>query len=327
MSSEFLEPSRTQSAAPSSADSKRLAPLMGSMSASLRAFWNDAPAYQRMAYLVGAGLFATGLVHLVLWAVAGGTASGPLSWRKPATFGISFGLTTVTLAWVATYLAVRHAAGWLLSVLLSVSTTYEVAWVTIQHARGVPSHFNETTALDENLFVLGAVAIVVTNLVVAVITLATFLRTKATPTMALSIRSGMVALLIGQIVGNWMLDHGLRLVDAGVDPLTQSMTTYGAAGAMKFAHAVPMHAIQVFGALAWLLSFSRLTQPRQLHMVMLAIIGYAGFFGVTLLRTAKGDAPFDPPGGVTALYVMAAAFLAGPLVAAVVSLRNPRSAA
>jgi hypothetical protein len=314
--------SATPSATQSLKDAGRSSSLLRSMWVSLRAFWDYAPGYQRLAYLVGAALMITGLLHLVLWAVAGGSSSGPLSWRKPATFGVSFGLTTATLAWVACYMPVPRSAGWIMSGLLCSSTSYEVAWVTLQHARGVPSHFNDASALDENLFVLGAVAIVATNLVVAVVTLTTFVRTTARPPMAWAIRSGMVALLIGQIVGIWMLSHGLELLDAGADPLTQSMSTYGAAGAMKFAHAVPMHAIQVFGALAWMLSFTRLTQRRQLRMVWLAIIGYAAFFDIALLRTANGDAPFDPPSAFTALYVIAAALLAGPLVAAVRSLRS-----
>jgi hypothetical protein len=67
----------------------------------LRGFWDDAPGYQRLAYLAGLALIATGLVHAGIWAVVGGSAAGPLSWRKPATFGFSFGLTTLTLGWVA----------------------------------------------------------------------------------------------------------------------------------------------------------------------------------------------------------------------------------
>ena len=64
----------------------------------VRGWWAEARGYQRLAYLVGAGLIVIGLAHAAMWALAGGSASGPVSWRKPTTFGISFGLTTVTLA-------------------------------------------------------------------------------------------------------------------------------------------------------------------------------------------------------------------------------------
>jgi hypothetical protein len=80
-------------------------------------------------------------------------------------------------------------------------------------------------------------------------------RTTAPSPMAWAIRSGLVALLAAQAIGVWMIVHGVSLMNADADPLTQSMSTYGGAGAMKVAHGVPMHAIQLFGALAWLLSF------------------------------------------------------------------------
>lgn len=45
------------------------------------------------------------------------------------------------------------------------------------------------------------------------------------------------------------------------------MSTYGSAGAMKLAHAVPLHAIQVLVVLAWMLARSGLPQRRQLWLV------------------------------------------------------------
>jgi hypothetical protein len=59
----------------------------------VRGWWVAARGDQRLAYLVGAGLILIGLAHAAMWALAGGSASGALSWRKPTTFGLSFGLT------------------------------------------------------------------------------------------------------------------------------------------------------------------------------------------------------------------------------------------
>ena len=149
---------------------------MGTLGAALRGWWAAAAGYQRLAYLVGAGLLLVGLAHAGLWALAGGPAAGALSWRKPTTFGLSFGLTTVTLAWVGTWLPVRPAVGWTAAGLLCAATTYEVAWVSVQHARGVPAHFNDTTPLDERLFIAGAVMVAVAIVVIAAMTLAAFVR-------------------------------------------------------------------------------------------------------------------------------------------------------
>jgi hypothetical protein len=102
-----------------------------------------------------------------------------------------------------------------------------------------PSHFNTATTLDNTLFTMGGVASAVTILVTAAMTLAAFTRATAGSPLAWAIRSGLVALLAAQAIGVWMIVHGLALLDAGAGPRTQSMSTYGAAGAMKLAHAVP----------------------------------------------------------------------------------------
>jgi len=78
-----------------------------------------------------------------------------------------------------------------------------------------------------------------------------------------------------------------------------------------------MHAIQVLAVLAWLLSRSGLPHRHQLQLVALAVVGYAGLFGVALLRTTSGLAPFDLRNASILGYLMAAAFLAAPVVAAV----------
>jgi hypothetical protein len=295
-------------------------PRMSNLRAAVRGFWDDARGYQRLAYLVGAGLILVGLVHVGLWAVAGGSASGALSWRKPTTFGISFGLTTLTLGWVGAWLPVRPAVGWAAAGLLCAATAYEVAWVTVQHARGVPAHFNDTTPLDERLFIAGAVMVAIAIGVIAAMTLAAFVRTSAPAPMALAVRWGLVGLLAAQATGVWMLLHGLALLDADADPTTQSMGTYGAAGSLKFAHAVPMHAIQVLAVLAWLLSRSGLPQRRQTQLVALAVVGYAGLFGVALGRTTSGRAPVALLDASTLGYLLAAVLLAAPAVTAVAAV-------
>jgi hypothetical protein len=310
-------PARLPDPSPPSTEPAATPPRMGGVRAALGGWWAGARGYQRLAYLVGAGLILVGLAHAAIWAAAGGSASGALSWRKPTTFGLSFGLTTVTLAWVATYLPVRRSVGWLAAGLLCAATSYEVAWVTVQHARGVPAHFNDTTPLDERLFILGAVMVAVAIGVIAAMTLAAFLHTSAPAPMALALRAGLVGLLAAQATGLWLLLHGLALVDADADPRLQTMSTYGAAGSMKFAHAVPMHAIQVLAVLAWLLSLSGLPQRRQTQLVALAVVGYAGLFGVALLRTTSGLAPVELRDASTLLYLLAAALLAGSAVAAV----------
>lgn len=57
-------------------------------------------SYQRFAYVCGALLALSGVVHLGVYLVDGGPWGGPISWRKPVVFGLSFGIAIVTLGWI-----------------------------------------------------------------------------------------------------------------------------------------------------------------------------------------------------------------------------------
>lgn len=68
--------------------------------AGLWSIWTDGRRAERAAYAIGAALIVSGLFHLAVFAVDGGPWEGPVSWRKAVTFGLSFGLTLITIAWV-----------------------------------------------------------------------------------------------------------------------------------------------------------------------------------------------------------------------------------
>src|SRR6266540_2480848 len=183
--------------------------LPGRMRASLLGDWQQARPAQRFAYLVGGALILVGLAHLVAWLAVGGAWQGPVSYRKPTTFGISFGLTTITLAWVTGHLRISDRTRWLLLGPLAAADTTEVAWVSTQRWRGVASHFNFATTLDTSLFLLGAAAIAVTVTAILALTVLAFTAMRAAPSMALAVRAGLLILLVAQGVGGWMIGHGV----------------------------------------------------------------------------------------------------------------------
>ncbi len=65
----------------------------------LRGYWRDGSRPHRAGFAVGALLAASGLLHLVVYAVDDRPWEGPLSWRKAVTFGLSFGLTLARRTW------------------------------------------------------------------------------------------------------------------------------------------------------------------------------------------------------------------------------------
>jgi hypothetical protein len=298
--------------------------LPGRMCASLAGEWRQAWPAQRFAYLAGAALIVVGLAHLAAWLVVGGAWQGPVSFRKPATFGVSFGLTTITLAWVTGRLRVTGRTRWLLLGPLAAADATEVAWVAVQRWRGVASHFNFATRLDTALFLVGGVAIAVTITVIVALTVLAFTIMQAPPSMAVAIRAGLLILLVAQGVGGWMIGHG---VGAASDGVTQGLTTFGAAGVMKVPHAVAIHAIQVLPALAWLLSFAAVGERRRVRLVWAATAGYGALVAASVAQTAAGRAPFHLGPATAALSLLGVALLGAAYAAALLALRQTAASA
>src|SRR5687768_12005768 len=69
-------------------------------------------SYQRFGYVCAALLVVSGAFHGAVYLVEGGAWAGPISWRKPIVFGLSFGITLATLTWFMTFLRPRRAVGW-----------------------------------------------------------------------------------------------------------------------------------------------------------------------------------------------------------------------
>jgi hypothetical protein len=99
------------------------------------------------------------------------------------TFGISFGVTALAVAWIAGFLDLRRRAGWLLLGSLGVASALEVAWVTLQAWRSVPSHFARE-GVDEALFIAAGLSIAVVGVALVVVTVLAFRRLVAPPSMA-----------------------------------------------------------------------------------------------------------------------------------------------
>ncbi|MGI8574808.1 MAG: hypothetical protein ACR2MA_05575 [Egibacteraceae bacterium] len=263
---------------------------------------------EHVCYAVGTVLILIGLAHLAGFLVFGGAWVGPVTWRKPFAFGVSFGITTATLGWISTQVRLSTRRAWRLALLLVAANTYEVIWVSVQRARGVPSHFARTSTLDAALFGIAGMAIAATVLVIVALTILSFRWPLAPPEMRLALRVGLLILLASMATGGAMIRHGIAAVAAGEIELT----TWGAAGVMKLPHAVGMHAIQVLPALAWLARRTRLDARRRLRAVSLACWGYAGLTAVSLLQTFGGLAPWDLRASSAVLLLASLTLLAWP---------------
>jgi hypothetical protein len=261
------------------------------------------PGWQRFAYWCAALLVLGGLFHVGVFLADPGPWEGPLSWRKPIVFGLSFGLTVATLAWTLGFLHPRRAVAWVLVTVLAVASIAEVALISLQTWRGVPSHFNNSTPFDETVFSLMGMLVTVLVVLTVLLTIWSFFGLDAPPSLALAIRAGLVLMLVGQAVGVQMIVEGGN--------------TFGPAGALKVPHALTLHAVQVLPALALLLLLSEWPERRRVRVVGLGIAGYGVLIAATLVQTYAGRAPLDPGPGVTLLALVGVALLAASWLVAV----------
>ncbi|MEV1169624.1 hypothetical protein [Nonomuraea sp. NPDC049784] len=242
----------------------------------------------RLWYLIGVLLVLAGLVHLGVFVVDGGPWEGAVSWRKPFTFGVSFGLSVLTLTWVSQFVRLRARS--LLVGAFAAASTLEVALITVQAWRGVPSHFNMETAFDttiaRTLAVGGGVLIAIT----ITMTIAAFRPNQdVTPSMRLAVRAGFATLLAAMAFGAIMIARGVLEVVTGNQQLAYTVAT-----TLKPAHAVFMHGVLLLPALSWLLSRALPSEAARLRWIRLATWLYVTVAGAVSALTLAGITVVTP---------------------------------
>lgn len=225
---------------------------------------------ERAAFAIGGLLIASGVLHGGVLLISGGWWEGPLSLRKAATFGLSFGLTLINVTYIASFVTLSSRWRNLLLGTFSTACVLETALVSMQVWRGVPSHFNMETTFDAGVATALAVGGFTLVVVIVALTVAAFRdRASLPPGLRLAIKVGLVALVGAQITGGLMIATGVRLVIGG-DPQAAYLT----GGWLKPVHAVLMHGILVLPLLAWLTSASGWRDVSQLRTVRAGVAAY-----------------------------------------------------
>lgn len=264
----------------------------------------------RSLALVGLVLLFSGVAHVAVWALLGGPWEGAVTWRKPILFGISGGLTSLSLAWVWSKLPGRRGDAWL-AAATAWALFVEVFLIDLQRWRGVASHFNRATPLDAGLYDAMGVLIIFVSLVIVDLTVRLFRGgVSLPPDMLLAARAGMVLLVVSCGLGMWVSVYGDQRVAAGLEP-----ERYGAAGVPKFPHGMVIHAIQWLPALAWAARWAGLGERARLRAVAVAVIGTGLLLVYALDQTLAGRARFDATPVTAAILITSLGCLAAVLAA------------
>ena len=254
-------------------------------------------------------LGASAAMHLAVLLATGGDWSGAVSFRKPVTFGISVGLLLWTCGWVMDRLPSRRRMESGLAAVLIGSGLAEVGLITAQAWRGVPSHFNFTTATDSIIFAAMGATIGLFSLALLAIAIWAVVQRPAERTTRLAVLAGMALVLTGLGLGQWVIGLGVEMAEQlGHAPET---VLAGEAGVVKFPHAMALHGIQLFIGTSILARLGHLSGRRQINAVRMTVGGYSALVAWSIVHTNAGRAPFDLSGVEGVLGLGGLAFLAG----------------
>jgi hypothetical protein len=195
------------------------------------------------------------------------------------TFGLSFGLTLITIAWVSSFLQIGDRTRARLLGVFALASSVETALVSMQAWRGVPSHFNMETAFDGTVAQMLAAGGAVLVAILVCLTVLAFRSNQTTPNgIRIAIRSGFLILLGSMATGGLMIAKGMRLVFTG-----HAEAAYMTGGSLKPLHGVMMHAILVLPLLAWLMTLTDWSEQTQRSIVLMAVAGYALIVAVVMV--------------------------------------------
>ena len=293
------------------------APIWARVRGAAADFLRSARAGSRPLVLMAAASAALLAITLVMPLVDSRQVLGVSTWLKPAKFAVSIALGAITLAWIINQLGpvsrgVRRAAG-----IMVVSLAVELLVITVQAARGVPSHFNNATMLGLVLFQIMGISISIFWGAQAYLAWRTFRHDFADRALGWGIRLGLVATLLGGLQGFLMPRpnpaqlaslragqatpmigaHTVGAPDGGPGmPVTGWSTT---AGDLRVAHFVGLHGLQILPLVGFGVSQAfRRRQRRSTQaspalaprLVIFAAGGYLGLMVATVVQALHGRA-------------------------------------
>ncbi|ANY84050.1 hypothetical protein BB934_37970 (plasmid) [Microvirga ossetica] len=216
-------------------------------------------------------------------------------WIKPLKFQASIGLYLLTLSWFLAALPEGVRRGRAVAVLVTMTvaaSAFEIAYITLQVARGLASHYNVGDPIHSMMYTLmgiGAVTLTAVSPAVAVL----FWRHRParwSTAFWLSVMLGLVLTFVlgagaGAMLsagdGHWI--SGVRSDAGGVPVFGWSRT----GGDLRAAHFLGMHAMHVLPVIG--LIAGRLLRPRPaISVVVGAASAYCVGTGVVLWLALRG---------------------------------------
>lgn len=217
-------------------------------------------------------------------------------WEKPMKFYASVGLHMMTLAFVARFLNTDVRGKSLvygLSWVLTFTVIYEIAYVTMQAARGRHSHWNYETTFESLMYIGMGVGALIMVLVAAVIGLLVY--RYPVREMGQGLRLGiMLGMVLGCIttlvVAGYMSSHNSHWV-GGVPSDANGLPLVGWArggGDLRVPHFFATHLMQIIPLIGWMAD--QYSQRPTLIVIAASTVGVSAV-AATFIQALSGQ-PF-----------------------------------
>lgn len=228
--------------------------------------------------------------------------TGQPVWLKPAKFALSIAVYSATLAWLLAFVKGHRRFVLVASALTALGLGTEIAIIAGQAARGVASHFNNTTPLDAALFGIMGFFIVVVWLMSLIVAVLLVRQGLPDPALAAGMRLGVGLTVLGAFLALPMLvlqAHTVGAPDGGPGlPLIGWSTT---GGDLRVAHFLGLHALQVLPLAGWWLwrrAPAGLGDGHRVGLVAVAAYAYAGLELILFWQALRAQ-PLTAPDAAT----------------------------
>lgn len=282
--------------------------------------WNRPMLYSACAHAVM--IVVTG----VAMAVDDRVVLGDPAWLKPFKFAVSVTLYSFAWSWLTSLLDRGRRTAAVASAIVAVAFAVEYIALSVQAARGTPSHFNVGAPFDRAVWSAMTYAIAALWLASIVLVVLVQRSSLADRPMRWAIRIGVLVSFGGISLGILMTSptdaqraqlaangrsamiggHAVGVPDGGPGLPVTGWSTVG--GDLRIGHFVGMHALQLLPFLAvglmWLARRFPLLRNESLRtrLVFIAGLGYAALTALVVWQALRGQPLSRPDGATTAAF-------------------------
>ncbi|TGM16061.1 hypothetical protein EHQ81_06655 [Leptospira selangorensis] len=249
-------------------------------------FFSSIRKNRPLSFYVGLVSFLMIPVFIFFSQIDSRTVLGINTWIKPIKFAISIGIFLWTMAWFLELLGDFPKFRDRVEKYFVISTAVELVLITLQSARGVQSHFNQSSALDGAIYsIMGMFIFPMIPVSIWMDRKFKLLVSKLDSRTLLAIRSSLWIFAIASIIGVFIsarLAHSVGVPDGGPGLPLVNWSRNG--GDIRIAHFAGIHALQVLP----LFAFFAIRKDWKTTSVKIVSIGYAALVGFVFIHAMLG---------------------------------------